>query len=264
MADIGGKHVPRPLSPMWEMLHLPLLAVTFSIGYLNYGRMPGMVATHMNVAGRIDAYTPKSMTLIWLPVGVQTIMAICMVAVHWMVLRSFRSADLVASPTAVRPHGLFFRAWSLFVLICGLTVSLTLGVGMELAFTGLTDIGMFATMMIVVTLATIAGAVATGLLCRRRGWKPVPNVHAVAQYPARGGTTSDMDSSPAGDDAPPYEDDRYWKGGIIYWNPDDPEVFVPDRAGDGWTFNAARPSIWIFLVAIIVGPAALVWWGSAT
>lgn len=273
---INDEYVPRPLSLAWELLHLPALAVTFVVGYLNYDHMPDMVPTHMNAAGRIDDYTPKSMMLVWLPVVVQTIMAVCMAAAHWMVLRSLRSAAFGAPPSDPRVHGLFFRVWSLFVLIGGLTVSSALGVGMELVFTGLTDIGMFATTMLIVAFAALAGAVATGLLCRWNGWRPALSASLEERYPARGETMSDAGSllsddttpatapTPADDDAPPQEDDRYWKGGIIYWNPDDPEVFVPDRAGDGWTFNAARPSIWIFLVAIIVGPVALVWWGSAT
>lgn len=37
-------------------------------------------------------------------------------------------------------------------------------------------------------------------------------------------------------------DDRYWKLGISYFNPDDPAVFLTKRFGVGWTFNYARPT----------------------
>jgi len=33
------------------------------------------------------------------------------------------------------------------------------------------------------------------------------------------------------------DDDQYWKGGLIYYNIDDPSVFVEKRVGIGWTVN---------------------------
>jgi Predicted membrane protein len=37
------------------------------------------------------------------------------------------------------------------------------------------------------------------------------------------------------------DDDRYWSGGILYNNPDDPDLFVPKRYGLGWTVNIGHP-----------------------
>ena len=37
------------------------------------------------------------------------------------------------------------------------------------------------------------------------------------------------------------DDDRYWYGGIFYYNPDDPAVLVPRRFGFGWTLNFGNP-----------------------
>lgn len=49
-----------------------------------------------------------------------------------------------------------------------------------------------------------------------------------------------------------------WRyGGMIYYAPEDPALFVPKRDGLGQTLNMARPSAWIFLAAIIVLPIAI-------
>ncbi|HEX8035042.1 MAG TPA: DUF5808 domain-containing protein [Ktedonobacterales bacterium] len=48
------------------------------------------------------------------------------------------------------------------------------------------------------------------------------------------------------------DDDRHWYGGLIYYNPDDPEPLVPKRYGWGWTVNFAHPMGKLFL-AIMVG-----------
>ena len=48
-----------------------------------------------------------------------------------------------------------------------------------------------------------------------------------------------------------------WRG-FIYMNPDDPRLVVPKRMGLGWTFNFAKPIAWVILVALMLGPLAVV------
>ena len=48
-----------------------------------------------------------------------------------------------------------------------------------------------------------------------------------------------------------------WRG-LLYVNPDDPRLVVPKRWGIGWTFNFAKPIAWLILVALLLGPLALV------
>ncbi|WP_231785374.1 DUF5808 domain-containing protein [Lysinibacillus sp. GJ-1] len=44
------------------------------------------------------------------------------------------------------------------------------------------------------------------------------------------------------------DEDRYWKGGLIYMNRQDPSVFVEKRFGVGWTMNFANPRGYIVIV----------------
>jgi uncharacterized membrane protein len=58
----------------------------------------------------------------------------------------------------------------------------------------------------------------------------------------------------------PYDGtpDACWHwGGIFYSNPEDPSVWVPKRAGLGYTLNLARPGAWFFLLAILGVPLLL-------
>lgn len=49
-----------------------------------------------------------------------------------------------------------------------------------------------------------------------------------------------------------------WKaGGMVYYAPDDPAVFVPKMMGVGYTFNFARPAAWILVLALLASPLAL-------
>ncbi len=54
--------------------------------------------------------------------------------------------------------------------------------------------------------------------------------------------------------------DSAWKLGLIYFNPDDPAVWVEKRFGVGFTLNFARPAAWLLLTAILAATAALVIW----
>jgi uncharacterized membrane protein len=37
---------------------------------------------------------------------------------------------------------------------------------------------------------------------------------------------------------------EHWKLFFLYFNPDDPRLFVPKRTGLGYTINMARPIAW--------------------
>ena len=47
------------------------------------------------------------------------------------------------------------------------------------------------------------------------------------------------------------DDDQYWRG-FFYYNPDDPEPFVPKRYGWGWSLNFAHPAAKAIIGALVV------------
>ena len=46
--------------------------------------------------------------------------------------------------------------------------------------------------------------------------------------------------------------DERWVGGIFYYNPQDPALWVEKRMGIGWTLNFARPASWLLLGGVLV------------
>lgn len=48
-----------------------------------------------------------------------------------------------------------------------------------------------------------------------------------------------------------------WKWGILYYNPNDPSVWVEKRIGIGWTLNFAHSGSYIFLGLILAIPIVL-------
>jgi uncharacterized membrane protein len=43
-----------------------------------------------------------------------------------------------------------------------------------------------------------------------------------------------------------------WKGGIFYYNPDDPALFVQKRLGFGYTFNFANVWSWALVASLVL------------
>lgn len=55
--------------------------------------------------------------------------------------------------------------------------------------------------------------------------------------------------------APPDED-QFWKGGLFYYNPNDPTLWVPKRFSGGYTVNAGHPLgklIYVGIILLILG-----------
>ncbi|ARM74607.1 DUF5808 domain-containing protein [Acidianus manzaensis] len=48
-----------------------------------------------------------------------------------------------------------------------------------------------------------------------------------------------------------FNDDKYWKGGIIYYNPADPRIMVPRRNGFGYTINLGNRTGLLILISLI-------------
>jgi uncharacterized membrane protein len=46
-------------------------------------------------------------------------------------------------------------------------------------------------------------------------------------------------------------EDVHWRFSTVYFNPEDPALFVPLRNGIGWTMNFARPRAVVFLIFLM-------------
>jgi len=51
--------------------------------------------------------------------------------------------------------------------------------------------------------------------------------------------------------------DEFWRLGSIYYNPDDPAIFVQKRMGFGYTFNFGNTASWVMIGAFVVVALAL-------
>ena len=77
---------------------------------------------------------------------------------------------------------------------------------------------------------------------------------ALATVTGQSGSRLKSSQTFSSSDASNPDDDRHWKLGMIYYNPDDPSFFIEKRYGVGWTINFGHT----IAVAMFIGILAAI------
>jgi uncharacterized membrane protein len=222
---------------IWPILAVVVIAIAVAIGVAEYPHLPDPIPTHFDMAGHVTATAPKS---IW------SVFGVLMVAAAVVLLLS--GLSVAASRFMVRPVGgdtptqattrSRVQRGVLAALLSELSFVVALGFSAIVVAPWLAP-GSFATGWAAIVLIVLIVAVVIAAVVRtQRGLSGANRRDEPRRSP----------------DAP--DDDRHWKGGMIYVNRDDPALWVPKRFGLGWTINLGRPAgmaIGILLTLGVVG-----------
>ena len=237
VAVVGDAPVPRAVSLKWNLLYLPVIAVTLAIGAVGYAQMPDLIPQHMNFQGEVTEYMEKTPFTILVPALIVAFVAACMAFAHWTILRSKRPSNPSAPATSALAYGMFARAQSILLVAGGLALSV-LGPVMELSFIGVTGLEQAGVFVVAVALVIVVGSIVVSLVYGQGGSRVFSRMAASERLLA--------------------DDDEHWKLGVFYYNPDDASLFLPERFGIGWTMNWARPAVWAIMLAGLVLTVAFV------
>ena len=237
VAVVGDAPVPRAVSLKWNLLYLPVIAVTLAIGAVGYAQMPDLIPQHMNFQGEVTEYMEKTPFTILVPALIVAFVAACMAFAHWTILRSKRPSNPSAPATSALAYGMFARAQSILLVAGGLALSV-LGPVMELSFIGVIGLEQAGVFVVALALVIVVGSIVVSLVYGQGGSRVFSRMAASERLLA--------------------DDDEHWKLGVFYYNPDDASLFLPDRFGIGWTMNWARPAVWAIMFAGLVLTVAFV------
>lgn len=216
------------------MYVLPMIVTLGVISYtiIQYDILPNQIPTHWGPSGEPDAFTRKSpFTAIQLPL-LLLIMQIMFLSIHIATKKSgikLSATNLQASRN--RQLGLRkYSSWFTFVVVLLVTMLLSyfqLTMIHSNLFSGMKFLIPFA-FLVLVLIGTIIFALKVG---RTDKGDPVSVEESI----------TDID------------EDRYWKGGLFYFNKNDPSIFVEKRFGVGWTLNMANPiGYFIVLIPLVI------------
>lgn len=233
----GVEQAPRPISLAWNWLYVPLVTLTAVVVAVGYGSMPDAIPMHVDVSGNVTDMVPKSPMVAAFPVALEVFLAAVFAFCHWTVLRSKKGLEPGRPASSSWAYGMFAYAQTTFLLVMGLACTAACGFGMALAMIGIVSMGAAVAVIVGVALLCVIGDLIVGI-----------------KYGQSGSRVFRMEAS----DTLLSDDDRFWKLGMLYCNPNDASLFLPQRSGIGWTVNWGRPAVWamvamfVLLVAVFI------------
>ncbi|MCO6004024.1 DUF5808 domain-containing protein [Actinoallomurus purpureus] len=239
-ADTSLRTDPERYPTSWAVPLVLLLAGTVVAGVVEYPRMPARLATHFGQGGHADHYAAKSIGSVFGPVLTQALVTALLLVLPQVALRGRALLDAESSCATVR-HRRFVSATARALLVLAVCVNVTF------LFAALVTWGLITVSGSVLVAASVAPVLVGTAV-----------VLAVALRTGQGGSRLRLGTptgAGGGDRVVNRDDDHLYRWGLIYYNPDDPALFVPKRFGVGWTVNMARPLAWVLLAATVAAVA---------
>ncbi len=237
-ADLSALPDKKLPSLWWSTLQLIPLILTLVIGFAFYARMPEQVPMQVNLSGQVARYAHKSYGLVFFVPAVQIFEGVIFTFVLWMIRKSRSTIDPLHPRSSMARFSQFARAQSIIILVFSIVLSAAF-IFVQVSIVGFLSITAAASAFIV-CLIPLLGVVLWSVVHYGQGGARLAHVAEDEAAIAR-------------------DDDRYWRLGVFYYNPDDPAIFIPKRFGVGWTNNFARPLTWVLILSLIVLTAALIW-----
>lgn len=235
VALMAEEDVPRPVSLKWNLLYIPLLLATVVLGVALYPSMPDVIPMQVAFGGEVTNTMSKGLGVFLFPVGLTVFMAVIMVFCHWGILHSKKHSDPGAPVTSAFAYGMFARMQSIFLLVMGLILTGVINAGFMLSAAGIISLEAMVVAIMLLSLVIVVACIILSVVYGQAGSK----LHARMQKSDSGVVFA-------------ADDDEHWILGIIYYNPDDASLFLPERFGIGWTVNMARPAAWGFIAGLVL------------
>ena len=231
---------PRRIVPRWAFLfYLLIPAVTLWFTWRLYPSLPPRIPNSFDFTG-ITGYRPRSVGLVLLLPGVQLLFALLFRGLVHVLENSRRELDPQDPEHSAERQRAWRRGWGLYAYWMGL--------GLELLYMGL----QMAVYQIISPSAFTAGSLAFGA-------GALAATLFLAVRLGQGGARLKLAGARDRAVSSLRDDDRYWKLGCFYWNPQDPAFLVEKRFGIGWTCNYANPKTWALTALLGLLLAGSLW-----
>lgn len=218
----------------WYVFIIPMIVTIGLIGYTfsHYNNMPDRIPMHWGPNGKPDSFTDKNLLSVNSLMFILLTMQVMFLGINEGTRRSAikLSATKIAASRVRQLTLRKYSSWFSFMISILITLLFsflqltTIHVGL------MNDTVMFIAPLLfalIVLVACIVYAVKVG------------NAGQQAEGQPTGGITD-------------VDEDEYWKGGIFYFNKNDPSIFVEKRFGIGWTINFANPIAYLALFGPIL------------
>lgn len=209
-------------SSWWFIIPLLLIAVNLIVNFNYYEFLPDRVPTHWDFNGKVNGYQNKSTFLIYemplFQLFITGVMFISFKGIGW----SKQELSGINPEESKERNRVFRRSWGIFFILTAVAINII--------FT----MGNFQIMQV----TNINNNLSTFVILGFAFFMTVGSI-VLSVKVGQGGSRLKFKAETS--EKPIYhrDDDKYWiLANSIYYNPDDPAVFVEKRFGIGWTVNA--------------------------
>lgn len=224
-------------SNWWFIISFIITLATTILTFSLYSQIPDKIPTQYGFSGQITNWTDKSyQTVLIMPIT-QIYLTLLFLFVNTMIAKAKQQVSVENTDKSILQNVTFRRRWSAFIIITGVALTLLFTL-IQLSFIYPINQQVLMIVPLVLSAGVIIGSIILAITTGQGGSRVKTSMD-------KGGEVIDRD------------DDQYWKLGIIYFNKNDPAVFLEKRFGIGWTINCAHPLAWISLLVIIILAAGI-------
>jgi uncharacterized membrane protein len=213
----------KTIGTAWYLLYLVPIAIAVFAAVVKYPSLPGQIPMHYNIAGEVDRYAAKSIGTFAVMPLIQLLMGLLFAGINFGIGRSRNQRNYQRTQA-------FQGIMSIYLYVIGFLVML-LFTCIQLTMVSIISEKLMMVLPIVFLVVIFAVCIYLGVKVGQGG----------SRLKIRdGGPINKVD------------DDRYWLGGFLYCNKDDPSLFVEKRFGMGYTLNFGNPRSFIVIGALVV------------
>jgi uncharacterized membrane protein len=222
-----------PLSYFLSLIFVSLILIIYT--YYQYPLLPQQVPTHWGPGGEPDAFTEKNyFSVISLPL-IMLVTQILLAAISEGTKHSGVKISALNMQKSVHNQVKKRKYTSRFMFLTAFLITLLSSfLQLTTIHHGIIGKDFMLTIFISFIVLIFMGSIIFSIKVSKSNKEEVPS------------------NMPNG--ITDIDDDRYWKGGLVYFNKEDPSLFVEKRFGIGWTINFMRPMSYI----IVFGPILII------
>ncbi|MBP1990046.1 DUF1648 domain-containing protein [Paenibacillus eucommiae] len=216
-------------SNLWFLIHAAFMLLSAAFVWMQYDRIPDMIVMKYDFQGVPTNIVEKSYQSVFFPNVMQLCMIVTFIFVNMITMKSKQQINASNPESSMQQNVAFRRLWSLYAIILGfLLIALFsfIQLGMIYSFSYSVNASVSMITVAIILIGTIVLGVRTG----QGGSRIRTSETTVKQVQ--------------------INDDKFWKLGAFYYNPQDPSLFVEKRMGIGWTINMGRPLGWVIMIGL--------------
>ncbi len=233
--DTQTRAKSQMISILWFFPSLLLVIVHFIFAYSKFTDLPVSIPLSFDLSGNVIAYSEKTIVSILHMPFVSLFLLITFLAIFFVIKTSKQQLNVQNPEKSRIQNMLFYQRWLLFFIIFTPLIIIYNFI-LSLQYLLVIDISGWVFLMISVVSPLLIIIVTL----------------VVAIYTGQSGSRINVDIKEKRTKVIAVDDNKYWKLGLVYYNINDPSIFLEKRMGIGWTINFGNPiAVGGFIVFLI-------------